>query len=119
LIDCFDSNRIKINKNELTMNNLNNVDNMHVNLPPPVVELTPAAAAILAASRTNASTCGTTGVDSTYKREWKKFIAFVNDKVNDKILEPNLKYLTQESVDLYFLEKVLKLTVQQKTAAQI
>jgi hypothetical protein len=101
------------------MNNLNNVNNMHVNPPPPVVALTPAAAAIQAASRTNASTRGTTGVDSTYKREWKKFIEFVTHKVNEGILEPNPKYLTRESVDLYFLEKVSQLTVQPKTAARI
>ena len=41
-------------------------------------------------------------IDSSYKREWKRFMAFVDERQAAGILLSNPKYLTRESVDLYF-----------------
>lgn len=57
--------------------------------------------------------------DTSYQREWKKFIEFVTEKRSENILPPSPLYLNRDSVDLYFSTVVAKLTVHPKTARRI
>ena len=78
----------------------------------------PTQTAIVAGARENANQ-RIVDVDSTYLREWKRFQMWVTEKRARNLLPPGEKYLTRDSVDLYFTEYVAHLTVVPKTAQRI
>ena len=77
-----------------------------------------AAAALAKANKRNADIRGSTA-DTTYVREWKRFKTFVETKRKEGVLQPEEKYLSRTSIDLYCSEVVATLKCTPSTAQRI
>jgi hypothetical protein len=57
--------------------------------------------------------------NDAYKSEWKRYREFVDESIAEEKLQPEEKYLTRDSVDFYFGEKVAHREVVPDSARRV